>query len=214
MEILYSDNHIAVCIKPAGVSSEDSGKASVPALLREAGCAESVYTVHRLDKDVSGVMVYAKTSVAAAELTRQITAGCFIKEYTAMIIGAPEHDEGEYRDLLFHDKTKNKSYVVSRMRRGVREAVLHYRTVGGGIIGKTRVTIVKVLLETGRTHQIRVQFSSRGTPIVGDRKYGGGNAPVALTSTRLEFVHPATKKPMRFDAETPDSMPWTEIKEK
>lgn len=176
MTVLYEDKNIVACVKPVGVVSEDNGKSgSVPSLLAGyfdgKGEDKQTYTVHRLDAAVGGVMVYARNRSAAAKLSAQIQNGSFRKEYLAVVSGVPQEKSGIMRDLLFHDLSKNKSYVVDRMRRGVKEAELEYEVLAT-VDGKS---LVKILLHTGRTHQIRVQFASRKMPLVGDRKYGSSD---------------------------------------
>lgn len=198
MEILYSDDYIVVCIKPVGILSQaDSNgqKSMITELSALYGC--EIYPLHRLDKGVSGVMVYAKTKFAASELSRDIAEHRFKKEYLAVVKGEPD-ESGEMVDLLFKDSRKNKSYVVKRMRKGVKEAKLEYTLL------KTdgQKSLVRVLLHTGRTHQIRVQFSSRKMPLLGDKKYGGSTdfEDIALLSYRLTFKHPKTKQEMVYTA--------------
>ena len=208
MNILYSDQDIIVCIKPSGVLSTDE-PGGMPSLLREAmkdGQAE-IRTVHRLDRVVGGLMVFARTQASAASLSRQITGNSFRKEYLAVIHGSPEEDEGRFDDLLFRNASENKTYVVSRMRKGVRDAALEYRVLDR----KENFSLVSVHLLTGRTHQIRVQFSSRGMPLTGDRKYGAAddNCETALWSSRLCFSHPRTGKKMDFTQPPTGGYPWS-----
>ena len=208
MNILYSDKDIIVCIKPSGVLSTDE-PGGMPSLLREAledGQAE-IRTVHRLDRVVGGLMVFARTQAAAASLSRQITEKYFRKEYMAVIHGAPKADEGRFDDLLFRSAAENKTYVVSRMRKGVRDAALEYRVLEK----KEGLSLVSVHLLTGRTHQIRVQFSSRSMPLVGDRKYGApeDNCETALWSSRLCFSHPRSGKKMDFILNPTGGYPWS-----
>ena len=177
MEILYSDRDLAVCVKPVGLDSE----AEVPAALREALGGE-VFPLHRLDKNVGGVMVYARTKNAAAALSKSIQNGEMVKEYMAKVHGTPP-EEGVLMDLLFKDSRKNKVFVVKKPRTGVKEAKLRYRRLGD--------SLVHVRLYTGRSHQIRVQFSSRGFPLVGDHKYGSRAEETApmLYSCRITFPY-------------------------
>ena len=184
IKILYQDQEIVVCIKPRNVLSQAGkpGETSMPGLLKEQLGSE-IYPVHRLDRQVGGVMVYAKTQESAAYFSREIQQGNLKKEYLAVVHGCPDADSGELNDLLLHDARKNKSYVVSRMRGGVKKARLSYAVL-------TRAadrTLVQVRLFTGRTHQIRVQFASRKLPLIGDGRYGGGSGELALWSVRLTF---------------------------
>ena len=161
MEILYSDREIAVCIKPVGLDSE----IQVPDALKEQ-LGGAVFPIHRLDKNVGGVMIYARTKAAAATLSKAVQEGSMVKEYVAMVHGAPP-ESGDWEDLLWKDPQKNKVFVVKRQRGGVKKARLEFRTLKAG-----ETSLVRIRLHTGRSHQIRVQFSSRGYPLVGDHKYG------------------------------------------
>ena len=161
MEILYSDKNIAVLVKPVGLDSE----LEVPNALKEILGGE-VFPIHRLDKNVGGVMVYARTRQAAATLSKAVQEGSMIKEYVAMVHGMPP-ETGDWEDLLFKDSSKNKVFVVKKERKGVKKARLEFKTLQSG-----EESLVHIRLHTGRSHQIRVQFSSRGFPLVGDHKYG------------------------------------------
>ena len=201
LKILNQDAQIVLCIKPAGVLSEEGG---MPDLLRAQLGAAEIYCVHRLDRAVAGLMVYAKTREAAASLSRQIAEGSFEKRYLAVCRGDAS-DHGEMRDLLYHDAKTNKSYVVKRMRRGVREAVLRYETLAR----RDGLSLVCVQLLTGRSHQIRVQFASRKLPLLGDRRYGGGaETALALWSNELRFRHPNGGNLLRFQQSPPAEAPW------
>lgn len=185
MEILYSDNELYVIVKPVGLDSEHD----VP---RELG--GNSFPIHRLDKNVGGVMVYARTKSAAAALSKAVQEGTMVKEYVAMVHGTPP-ESGDWEDLLWKDSKKNKVYVVKRMRGGVKKARLEFRRLTAG-----ETSLVHVRLHTGRSHQIRVQFSSRGFPLVGDRKYGARDDRTAplLFSRRITF--PYHGKQMSFEA--------------
>ena len=180
MEILYSDKHIAVIIKPVGLDSEHE----IPAALKETLGGE-IFPIHRLDKNVGGVMVFARTKAAAATLSKAVQDGTLVKEYVAKVHGTPP-ESGDWTDLLFKDSTKNKVFVVKKERRGVKTARLEFRRLTEG-----ETSLVRIRLHTGRSHQIRVQFSSRGFPLVGDRKYGGrADAPAPmLFSCKLTFPY-------------------------
>lgn len=209
LKILYEDEDITVCEKPQGILSEDGAdgeKGLIGLLFERAG--KPLHLLHRLDRNVGGVMVFANNKKSAAMLSSDISGGRFFKEYTAVVDGEPESDSGIYKDLLFKDSRKNRSYVVNRMRKGVREASLEY-TVLKKSNGKS---MVRVLLHTGRTHQIRVQFASRKTPLTGDIKYGSrdrNGVGIALHSYRITFYHPSTKEKMTFTSQ-PDFgvYPW------
>jgi len=180
MEILYSDKGIVVCVKPVGLDSEHE----VPAALTEALGGE-VYPIHRLDKNVGGVMVYARTKQAAAALSKAVQEGTLVKEYVAMVHGTPP-ENGDWTDLLWKDSGKNKVFVVKRERKGVKKARLEFQRLAEG-----DHSLVRIRLHTGRSHQIRVQFASRGFPLVGDHKYGARDDSTApmLFSCRLTFPY-------------------------
>jgi len=188
MEILWYDNDIAICIKPVGLDSEKD----MPEELK-AELGGEIFTLHRLDKNVGGVMVYARTKAAAARFSRLIQEGQLIKEYVALVHGQPP-ECGDWEDLLWKDSSKNKVFVVKRQRAGVKKARLEYRRLSCG-----EESLVRVRLHTGRSHQIRVQFSSRGFPLVGDHKYGSRDEKTApmLFSCCLSFPYKGEAK--RFE---------------
>lgn len=176
MEILYTDKHFVVIVKPVGMDSEHD----VPAAL-----GGEVYPIHRLDKNVGGVMVYARTKSAAAALSKAVQEGSIVKEYLAIVHGTPP-ESGDWTDLLFKDSSKNKVFVVKKERRGVKKARLEFRRLTEG-----PESLVRIRLHTGRSQQIRVQFSSRGFPLVGDGKYGARDSAPAplLYSCRITFPY-------------------------
>lgn len=180
MEILYADREIAVCIKPVGMDSEQQ----VPQALQEA-LGGDFYPVHRLDKNVGGVMVYARTRQSAAALSKAVQDGSFIKEYVALVHGTPP-ETGDWTDLLWKDSAKNKVFVVKRQRKGVKLARLEFIRQTQGAQSQ-----IHIRLHTGRSHQIRVQFASRGFPLVGDHKYGARDTAQVpmLFSCRLTFPY-------------------------
>ena len=208
MELIYQDNEIVVCVKPARVLSTDE-PGGVPDLARqELGDPKAqVRTVHRLDRVVSGLMVLARTAKAASELSRQIRDGEFQKEYLAVVHGRPEQETGTLRDLLLRNKQERKTYIVTETGKDVQKAILDYRVLSHG----QDMSRVRIRLQTGRTHQIRAQFSGRGMPLVGDRKYSllEDDCEIALWSCRLAFTHPGTGKPVEFTLEPPQVYPWT-----
>lgn len=174
MEILFENQHIIVCVKPVGMDSEHD----IPGAL-----GGEIYTVHRLDQNVGGVMVYARTKAAAAQLSKAIQDGAMVKEYVALVHGTPP-ESGDWTDFLFKDNSKNKVFVVKKERKGVKKARLEFTR-----LTETDPALVHIRLHTGRSHQIRVQFASRGFPLVGDHKYGAkDDSPVPmLFSRRLTF---------------------------
>ena len=206
MELIYQDADIVVCVKPARVLSTDE-PGGMPELVRQALGSEDVRTVHRLDRVVSGLMVLARSAEAASELSRQIRENQFEKEYLAVIHGHPETPTGTYRDLLLRNKQERKTYIVEEPGKGVQEAILSYQELAR----TENLSRVRIQLQTGRTHQIRAQFSGRGLPLVGDRKYSllEDDCEIALWSYRLAFAHPTTGKPMEFTLEPPEIYPWT-----
>jgi len=183
LTILYEDEQLLVCVKPSGVLSakDASGQENLCDLL----APRQVFPVHRLDREVSGLMVFAKTKAAAAFLSRAMQED-FEKEYLTLCEGCPQPAEGLWTDLLYHDRVKNKTYVVKRERKGVKEARLEYTVLRAG-----KRSLVRVRLLTGRTHQIRVQFASRGCPLMGDRRYGAASdGAMGLCCYALSFPHP------------------------
>lgn len=176
MTILYSDNGLVACIKPVGLDSESA----LPAALKEQLGGE-IFPIHRLDQNVGGVMVFARTKAAAAALSKAVQEGHMVKEYVAMVHGTPP-ETGDWEDYLFKDSRKNKVFVVKKERKGVKYARLEFDRLSAG-----ESSLVHIRLHTGRSHQIRVQFSSRGFPLVGDHKYGSRDAATApmLFSCRI-----------------------------
>ncbi len=206
VQILHEDDQIVVCVKPAGVLSQDQ----MPELLRQQLGAEEIFVIHRLDKEVGGVMVFAKTQNAAAALSRAVQERKLEKRYLAVLRGIPGEPSGRLEDLLYHDKARNKTYVVTRSRKGVKDAALEYKLLQTA----EERSLVAIRLLTGRTHQIRVQFASRQMPLVGDGKYGGKTpgVPLGLWSRELTFPHPKTGKNMTFSQEPPVQRPWTDFR--
>lgn len=201
MKILFEDSEIIVCVKPQGILSQTDSKGSNSMVtLLEEYCGITVFPLHRLDREVGGVMIYAKTKFSASVLSRDISEHNFKKEYIALVHGKPLENSGEMRDLLFKDSFKNKSFVVKRERKGVKEAVLEYEVVCSVFENTQEFSVVKVLLHTGRTHQIRVQFASRKMPLCGDKKYGARDdfKEIGLWSYSISFNHPKTRKRLTF----------------
>ncbi len=220
MKILYEDKYLLLCEKPVGVESQLSSKnkADMPTLLSQYRCerGEDAYigVVHRLDTATGGAMIYSKREDMTGKLSALVQSGDYQKTYLAVVHGCPEESTGEMRDLLYHDKMKNKSFVCAKERKGIKEAILNYRTLEtveteGGVM-----SLVEIGLVTGRTHQIRVQFASRKMPLVGDGKYGSRDNKVtcALWSHKVRFVHPVTKKVIECESFPKGGYPWDTFK--
>ena len=209
MEFLYEDRHLWVAVKPANLLSEQTPKQDGFADLLAIENNGYAGVIHRLDRGVGGVMVYAKTPAAAAKLSAAVQQHQIQKEYLAIVSGVPAEKSATLRDLLFHDRNANKTYVVTRERKGVKEAILDYELLGSKETeDRGTLSLLRIRLHTGRTHQIRAQFSSRGLPLLGDRKYGSPHqSPIALCSHSLTFVHPFEKKERSFSKD-PVGEPW------
>ena len=209
MEILHLTDTYVIAVKDPDMISEQ-GVHSMPEALAQklSRNPETIFTVHRLDRTTGGVMVYALDPHTAAVLSQSLGQHMFHKEYLAVVEHAPDSPEGQWHDMLYWDRTKQKSYIVDRKRKGVKDAELSYRVLAEGVEGHA---LVKVALFTGRTHQIRVQFASRGYPLLGDRRYGGHvNGPIALWACTINFPDPRTGKKVQFSAMPPDAEPWNE----
>ncbi len=208
MEVLYSDNHLLAVNKPAGLvtqpspdhsdSLEDQAKAWVKQEYSKPGNV-FLEAVHRIDRPVSGVVLFARTSKALSRCQQLIRARAWKKTYLAVVEGMPAEDQAELRDLLIHAHRK------AEIGKGGKESVLHYRVVRAG----KGQTLLEIDLKTGRYHQIRAQLAQIGCPIVGDRKYGSRQALeggiIALHHLRLELEHPVRREPCRFESKPPDS---------
>ncbi|MBE7017613.1 MAG: RNA pseudouridine synthase [Ruminococcaceae bacterium] len=204
MEIIYADNYIVVCLKPCGVLSTDE-PGGLPDLLRAELGTENIRTVHRLDRVVGGMMLLARTRHAASDLGKQIMEEGIGKEYLAVVEGCPAEEKGSMRDYLRRDKAEKKTYVSPVADENTQEALLDYEVLER----RGEFSAVRIRLHTGRTHQIRAQFSSRGLPLVGDKKYGsGGKCNIALWSYGLDFHHPKFGERMSLSHMPPDEYPW------
>ena len=206
MEIIYQDSRIVVAVKPAGVLSTDE-PGGMPSLLRQELGTDCIRTVHRLDAQTGGVMVFARSRMAASLLSQQVRERRFSQCSLAAVHGTPQPQSGEMRDLLGRDSVRRVTYVADTPSADTREALLTYETLDT-VDG---LSLVRVQLHTGRTHQIRVQFASRGLPLAGDRKYGlseDGITPLALWAYQLSFIHPQTGQEMSFTCPPPETEPW------
>ncbi len=205
IEILERTGNWAAVVKPAGISSEQDGMGRALAETLKIS-PEEVYPVHRLDREVGGVMVYALTKEAAAFLSAASSDRRMRKTYLALIQGVPEAKKGRWEDLLFHDRSRNKTYPAERMRKGVKQAVLDYRLIGVKEDNEsgTALSLLEITLQTGRTHQIRAQCASRGMPVAGDRRYGGrGKNGICLFAWKLSFPDPRDGAERSFELPVP-----------
>ena len=212
MEILYQDARILVCIKPAGIVSAGDEPGGMIDLLRQelADAQACVRSVHRLDAQVSGLMVFARSQAAASILSEQIRLHTFEKEYLAVVHGALSPASGQMEDLLWYNRSLRKARVMDAPGKDVKRALLSYEVLG--YAADADASLVKIRLHTGRTHQIRIQFSSRAHALLGDRKYGTGDedgCPIALWSWRLSFLHPQSGERVTFSAAPPQKFPWS-----
>ncbi len=205
VEIVYDDAHICVACKPQGIDSEHS---LINTLSKQLGCY--IYPVHRLDKDAGGLILLAKTKQSASKLSDSIQRGELEKQYLAVVIGSPINSTDTFEDYLYHDRQRNKSYAVKSSRKGVKLARLEYVSVGSCAFDGTAISLVKIRLFTGRTHQIRVQFASRGFPLLGDVKYGGKKDGIKLSlwSYLIGFRHPTNGQMLEFKLLPSDQFPW------
>lgn len=215
LNIIYQCQDYIVCQKPIGISSQksDTQEDMINLISKELNIpTDKVYPIHRLDMPVGGTMIYALNSKSAAFLSSLISQNNIKKHYLAIVHGVPQNDCGIMEDLLFKDSRTNKSYVVKRMRKGVKKASLEYKLLGSTIIDGSPISLVKILLHTGRTHQIRVQFSNKKMPLVGDRRYGSGKdkCTVALWSNTLELPDDANNSKPKIYSSYPDTdtFPW------
>lgn len=210
IEILYEDKSVVVCIKPVGLFSQSDGQADMAEVLSKQ-IGGGIYTVHRLDRNVGGVMVFARNTKAAAKLSADIQFGKFTKQYLAVVHGVPQEASGVMQDILFKDSHRNKSFVVSRPRKGTKEASLEYIVLGTAVNDAGECSLVRIRLHTGRTHQIRVQFASRKMPLLGDGKYGSrdNHCDAALWSNRITFTNPLSGEEMCFESYPhTENYPW------
>lgn len=207
VEICYQDEDILVCLKPARVLSTDE-PGGLPELLRMQleNPKADIRTVHRLDRVVSGLMVLARNPAAASELSRQVREGIFQKRYHAVVHGVPEKTSDTLEDLLGRDKARKMTFVATQPGKGIQKASLSYRRLGS----HQNLSKLEIELHTGRTHQIRVQFASRGFPLVGERKYSTMEDPceIALFSQYIGFRHPKSGEWMEFHHDPPLGYPW------
>ena len=221
LELLYEDRDILVPVKPPGMDSQAKHSfepdmvselkkhmADLSTTRSPSGSQPYVGVIHRLDKPVGGIMVYAKNQKAAAALSAQLAEGTLKKTYLAVICGKPVDNVGKYVDYLRKDGRQNYSQIVDKSVDGCKKAELSYRVLASRIVDNQLASLVEICLHTGRHHQIRVQFAGRGMPLWGDGKYGERipGRRLALWSWKLSFLHPASKKAMDFIADPRDGI--------
>ena len=217
VKVIYEDNHLLVVEKPVNILSQgdDTNDKDMVNLLKKY--VKEKYNkpgnvfiglVHRLDRPVGGVMVFAKTSKAASRLSEQVRNKSFKKTYRAVIHGNMNKNEDTLKDYLYKNKKTNMVSVVNKNHKEAKNAELDYKTLQS----KNNLSLVEIDLKTGRPHQIRVQFSSRKHPLFGDQRYGQNlnkvGQQIALWSYKIEITHPTTKEPMEFICEPPKEYPW------
>ena len=209
MEIIKETKNYIVVNKAPGEDSEHD----VPRLLAETlnKATTDFFCIHRLDKTAGGLLVYGKNKAAAAELTKQLQESTLKKTYLAIVPGIPEQTEGILKDLLYKDKTKQKMFPVKRMRKGVKEAVLSFKVADTKEWDGNVISLLEISLKTGRFHQIRCQFASRGLPLLGDGKYGSRikTKSLCLFCRSLSFYDSVEKTEVAFTADPPAEEPWT-----
>lgn len=221
VKVIYEDNHLLVVEKPVNILSQgdDTNDKDMVNLLKQYikekyNKPGNVFIglVHRLDRPVGGVMVFAKTSKAASRLSEQIRNKTFKKTYRAVIHGTMDKEESILKDYLYKNKKTNMVSVVNKNHKEAKNAELSYKTLDT----KNRLSLVEIDLKTGRPHQIRVQFSSRKHPLFGDQRYGQGvnkvGQQISLWSYKIEIQHPTTKEKMEFICEPPKEYPWNTFK--
>ena len=207
LPLLFKDDSLVVCLKPVGISSESPG---LPDMIRNQE-GFPVFPVHRLDQTTGGVCVLARSSSVCTEMQRLFQLDQVIKEYLAVVSGTPDTDSGLFYDLLYHDQRTNKTFVVDKMRKGVKDASCEWSVLETVDSPDGRISLVRIRLHSGRTHQIRIQFASRKMPLVGDRRYGSrirASVP-ALWSARICFPHPLSDQTIDVSSRPPDGFPWS-----
>ena len=207
LPLLFKDDSLVVCLKPVGISSESPG---LPDMIRNQE-GFPVFPVHRLDQTTGGVCVLARSSSVCTEMQRLFQLDQVIKEYLAVVSGTPDTDSGLFYDLLYHDQRTNKTFVVDKMRKGVKDAYCEWSVLETVDSPDGRISLVRIRLHSGRTHQIRIQFASRKMPLVGDRRYGSrirASVP-ALWSARICFPHPLSDQTIDVSSRPPDGFPWS-----
>ena len=223
LKVLYEDNHIIVVVKPVNIPSQGDKTGDIDMLTIIKDYIKEKYNkpgdvylglVHRLDRPTGGVMVFARTSKAAARLSEQVREKQMHKKYLCIVDGKMEKDEGTFKDYLLKNEKTNTSKVVKEGTKNAKEAILDYKVIKYN--EEINMSVVDVDLHTGRHHQIRVQFSSRGHSLSGDSKYGtrGRGKGLALWAYRLSFIHPTLKEEMTFEEYPEITGSWKILEDK
>ena len=220
MTVVYEDNHLIIVNKAASEIVQGDKTGDIPLseslklyLKEKYGKPGNVFlgVVHRLDRPVSGLVIFAKTSKALARLNTMLSQGEVKKTYWAIVTARPPLEEGELTHYLVRNEQQNKSYAYDRERPGSKKAILHYRLIATS----ERYWLLEVDLKTGRHHQIRCQLAKMGCPIKGDLKYGAPRSnpdgSISLLSRRVEFVHPVSKENIVAYADVPDDRLWNDL---
>lgn len=208
LNIIYEDNHIIVVEKKPNIPSQSDKTEDIDMLTLVKQYVKEKYNkpgnvyvglVHRLDRPVGGIMIFAKTSKAASRLSEQVRNKDFGKEYLAVVDGKPDRDKGTLEDYLYKDERNNMSKVVNKEKKNSKLAKLDYEVLKHNEV--KNLTLLKINLHTGRHHQIRVQLSHFGHSIFGDQKYGtrGQGKQIALWAYKLKILHPISKEEMVFE---------------
>ena len=221
MQVIYEDNHVIVVSKESGeiVQADKTGdqplSEKVKAYIKEAYAkpgAVFLGVTHRLDRPVSGLVVFARTSKALARLNKMFANGEVHKTYWAIVQNRPKEDEGELVHWIYRNEQQNKSYALDHEEYAAKKAILRYRVIGAS----DRYTLIEVNLLTGRHHQIRCQLAKMGCPIKGDLKYGAKRSnpdgSISLLARKIEFIHPVSKKQITVEAPLPNDNLWQSFK--
>ena len=220
VKVIYEDNHLLIVEKPINILSQADNTNDIDMVSILKKYLKEKYNkpgnvfiglIHRLDRPVGGVMVFAKTSKCASRLSEQVRNKTMKKTYKAVIHKVMDKKEDTLKDYLYKDKKTNTVSVVSKNHKEAKEAILSYKTINKN----KEFSLVEIDLKTGRPHQIRVQFSSRNHPLYGDQRYGKSKVgeQIALWSSKLEIIHPTTKEKLVFISEVPNTYPWNLFKE-
>ncbi|MGD6766885.1 RluA family pseudouridine synthase [Mammaliicoccus lentus] len=220
INVLYEDNHLLIVEKPVNIAVQEDASKDMDLLNMLKSYIKEKYNkpgdvylglVHRLDRPVGGVMVFARTSKAASRLSNELRKQQIYRKYKAIIRGTLPNKQGELVDYLYKDRKKNLVTVVSSKNKGGKKAILEYKVLSK----KDNLSMLEVELKTGRSHQIRVQLANQGTPLYGDQKYGEHvnkhGQQIALWASSLSVKHPTKDEMITVESEPPKEYPWAEF---